>query len=162
MLEIDGYKELPKLQQLRKINSDVNKKIRYKLDEVDYWSTAQETLTTSEGDCEDYAIVKLTMLLQLGWPVDDLRMVYSKLSIGITTEAHMVLEVNIDGVWWILDNTLNDIYKWEDRKDLTYIFSFNKNKLWTSGQLSHHNPMDRMRQWRDVVTRSEKQGYSLG
>ena len=55
-----------RLTQLKKINSSVNERISQRLDagkRADEWH-----LPTSEGDCEDFAILKKAELVKSGWP----------------------------------------------------------------------------------------------
>ncbi|MAH04546.1 MAG: hypothetical protein CL561_03200 [Alphaproteobacteria bacterium] len=42
----------------------------------DYFSTPYETITRGNGDCEDYAILKYFTLKHLGYPEEDLRVVF--------------------------------------------------------------------------------------
>lgn len=63
-------KEIEHWENLRidQVNYIVNQQISYVLDypigaeAVDYWQTAEETYTLKLGDCEDYAILKMSIL----------------------------------------------------------------------------------------------------
>lgn len=68
----------------------------------DRWSTPFETLRSSRGDCEDYAIVKYLALLEAGIPRDDLKIVILKNA--FPREDHAVVAVRVDEQWLILDN----------------------------------------------------------
>jgi hypothetical protein len=59
------------------------------------------------GDCEDYAIAKYAVLIQLGVPSDDLRLlvVYDRDSL----ENHAVTALRFEQRWLILDNRTIDI-----------------------------------------------------
>lgn len=68
----------------------------------DRWSAPFETLRSSRGDCEDYAIVKYLALLEAGIFRDDLKIVILKNA--FPREHHAVVAVRVDGQWLILDN----------------------------------------------------------
>jgi predicted transglutaminase-like cysteine proteinase len=69
---------------------------------ADRWSAPFETLRSSRGDCEDYAIVKYLALLEAGIPRDDLKIVI--LRNAFPREDHAVVAVRVDEQWLILDN----------------------------------------------------------
>jgi predicted transglutaminase-like cysteine proteinase len=68
----------------------------------DRWSAPFETLRSSRGDCEDYAIVKYLALIEAGIPGDDLKIVILKNT--FPREDHAVVAVRVDEQWLILDN----------------------------------------------------------
>jgi predicted transglutaminase-like cysteine proteinase len=68
----------------------------------DRWSAPFETLQSSRGDCEDYAIVKYVALLQAGVPADDVKIVV--LRNLLPNEDHAAVAARVDGQWLILDN----------------------------------------------------------
>lgn len=93
-------------QQLGFVQALINHRIPYRVDadwwgEEDYWATAEETLRTGGGDCEDLAIVKLQALRALGFPLDSLY-----LSIGHDTARgdHALLIVRLEGRFLVLDD----------------------------------------------------------
>jgi predicted transglutaminase-like cysteine proteinase len=68
----------------------------------DFWSSPLATLDARAGDCEDYAIVKYVVLLEIGIAPDDLRLVIVRdLKQQIN---HVVVAIRWDGRWLILDN----------------------------------------------------------
>jgi predicted transglutaminase-like cysteine proteinase len=69
---------------------------------ADRWSAPFETLRTSRGDCEDYAIVKYLALLAAGIPKDDVKIVILKNA--FPREYHAVVAVRAEDRWLILDN----------------------------------------------------------
>lgn len=69
---------------------------------ADRWSAPFETLRSSRGDCEDYAIVKYLALLEAGISRDDLKIVILKNA--FPREDHAVVAVRVDEQWLILDN----------------------------------------------------------
>ena len=68
----------------------------------DRWSAPLETLQSSRGDCEDYAIVKYAALLGAGISESDVKIVIFKNL--LPREDHAALAVHVDGQWLILDN----------------------------------------------------------
>ena len=68
----------------------------------DRWSAPLETLQSSRGDCEDYAIVKYAALLGAGISESDLKIVIFKNL--LPKEDHAALAAHVDGQWLILDN----------------------------------------------------------
>jgi predicted transglutaminase-like cysteine proteinase len=68
----------------------------------DRWSAPLETLQSSRGDCEDYAIVKYAALLGAGISESDLKIVIFKNL--LPKEDHAALAAYVDGQWLILDN----------------------------------------------------------
>lgn len=68
----------------------------------DRWSDPFETILSERGDCEDYAILKYTALLEAGFPKESLKIVVWKNR--LPDEDHAVLAVRVDNQWLILDN----------------------------------------------------------
>jgi predicted transglutaminase-like cysteine proteinase len=68
----------------------------------DRWSAPLETLQSSRGDCEDYAIVKYAALLGAGISESDLKIVIFKNL--LPNENHAALAAYVDDQWLILDN----------------------------------------------------------
>jgi len=69
---------------------------------ADHWSGPLETLHSSSGDCEDYAIVKYAALLAAGLSKDAVKIVV--LRNRLPNEEHAVVAVRVDDQWLILDN----------------------------------------------------------
>jgi predicted transglutaminase-like cysteine proteinase len=89
------------------INRAVDQAISPESDErqwgvVDHWSDPLETLQSSRGDCEDYAIVKYAALLEAGLSAEDVKIVVLKNA--FPREDHAVVAVRADDQWLILDN----------------------------------------------------------
>jgi predicted transglutaminase-like cysteine proteinase len=89
------------------INRAVDLAIRPVSDEAlwgvpDHWSDPLETLQSSSGDCEDYAIVKYTALLAAGLSKDAVKVVVWRNR--MPNEYHAVVAVRVDHQWLILDN----------------------------------------------------------
>jgi predicted transglutaminase-like cysteine proteinase len=69
---------------------------------ADHWSDPFETLLSSRGDCEDYAILKYAALLEAGIPREDVKIVILKNF--FPNEDHAAVATRVDGQWLILDN----------------------------------------------------------
>ncbi|MGL4722466.1 MAG: transglutaminase-like cysteine peptidase [Desulfovibrionaceae bacterium] len=68
----------------------------------DYWAAPKEFLQQS-GDCEDYAIIKFYALQDLGFKVEDMRILV--LIDTLRNIGHAVLIVNFENELLLLDNT---------------------------------------------------------
>ena len=93
--------------RLGEINRAINLAIRPIGDlvqhgEIDVWSSPLATLARGGGDCEDYAIAKLTALRRAGLAPDDLRIVV--LHDTVRGEDHAIAAARLDGRWLMLDN----------------------------------------------------------
>ncbi len=101
---------LPPLEQINQVNRFWNQ-WPYRLDDdayrlPDYWAAPHQFRDTS-GDCEDYSIAKYFTLKELGFSVDDMRIVIVRET--IRNIAHAVLAVYIDNEIYILDNMSNKV-----------------------------------------------------
>ena len=101
---------------LHAFNSEMNKSIKYVPDVKKYQAREFWTTASGEGDCEDFALAKMTKLLELGWSQKDLRM-------AITVD-HAVLVVRLDGEDYILDNAT--AYVWPTRMAKIELISIQK------------------------------------
>lgn len=89
-------------EELNRVNSLVNKKIRYRPDTGDSWD-----ISPKEGDCDDYAVTKLNRLYTRGWPREHLR-----LALCNVESSHLVLIVDTDEGAYVLDNRTRMIKPW--------------------------------------------------
>jgi predicted transglutaminase-like cysteine proteinase len=89
----------------------------------DAWVTPIELLRRG-GDCEDFAIAKYFLLIELGVSMSDLRLVAQR------GPDHMVLLVHArGGEWLVLDNLSRDPQPyWPGGRDIAY--AFNGDALW--------------------------------
>jgi predicted transglutaminase-like cysteine proteinase len=69
---------------------------------ADHWSDPFETLLSSRGDCEDYAILKYAALLEAGISREDVKIVILKNF--FPNENHAAVATRVDDQWLILDN----------------------------------------------------------
>jgi predicted transglutaminase-like cysteine proteinase len=93
--------------QLKHANESVNRRIKERKDagagRSDDWR-----LPMSEGDCEDFAILKKAELLKQGWPASALLLTVATLG----GEGHTVLTARTNQGDLILDNRTNAIKDW--------------------------------------------------
>jgi predicted transglutaminase-like cysteine proteinase len=104
---VDNAKALDGRAQLGEINRAVNTMIKPVSDlaahgSTDVWSTPFVTLAKRSGDCEDYAILKFAMLLEVGIAAENLRLLI--VHDAVRSEDHAVVGVRSNGQWLMLDN----------------------------------------------------------
>ncbi|WP_168014470.1 transglutaminase-like cysteine peptidase [Halomonas salinarum] len=166
---IDRLQPLGVAEQLSGVNDFFNQRIRWLDDRAiwqqeDYWATPLETLGKGAGDCEDFTIAKYISLMQLGIPIERLRLIYVRASMGRggLSQAHMVLGYyRLPGAEpLVLDNLVESIRPASKRLDLTPVFSFNSDGLWAGGSnRSRADPVQRLSRWRNVLARMQEQGF---
>ncbi len=127
----DKISPLPKREQLNQVNLFWNQ-WPYRLDEEayqyrDYWASPYEFVRNS-GDCEDYAIVKYFTLKELGFPVEDMRILIVRET--IRNIAHAVLAVYIEGDILILDNLNNSLLSHTRYRNYDAQYSVNEQFRW--------------------------------
>ncbi len=93
----------------------------------DYWALPGQFLTKG-GDCEDYAIVKLFSLLQLGWPAESMRLVVVQdTDLGM---PHAILAVASGQDVWILDNQAASIVAEQNVEHYAPVYSITGRQWW--------------------------------
>jgi len=156
-------------EQARRVNDFINQRIAFDDDyslwgQTDYWATTLETMAQRRGDCEDFSIIKYFSLLELGVPVNKLRLVYVRATQavpggGSIQQAHMVVAYyprpNAEPL--VLDNLNKQILPASQRRDLSPVFSFNSAGLWqgTGNQSSRSN----LSRWQDLLARARAEGF---
>jgi predicted transglutaminase-like cysteine proteinase len=158
----------PETGKLQRVNDFLNRRIAFDDDrsiwgQNDYWATPTELIGQGRGDCEDFSIAKYYSLIELGIPINKLRLVYVKATqsgpAGTFQVAHMVLAYyatpNADPL--VLDNLNPLILPASRRSDLSPIFSFNSAGLWqgTGNQSSQSN----LSRWQDLLARARAEGF---
>ena len=114
--------------QLDEANRAVNMVIRHTSDfaqhgEADRWSAPLATFATGKGDCEDYAIAKYVVLIEAGFPRDDLLLVLGRdRAVG---KDHAVLAARLDGHWLILDSRRTESMDDSEATSFTPLFTIN-------------------------------------
>jgi predicted transglutaminase-like cysteine proteinase len=122
--------------KLNTVNAVVNGAIRYRTDQetykvADYWATPSETLAMQQGDCEDFAILKMAALRAEG--IDP-----SKMSIVVLFDQkrrfyHAVLSVEVGGRYFILDNMRNQVLEDTQLPDYQPLYSIRDGKGFLHG-----------------------------
>ena len=135
------------MKRLQSVNTSTNQAIRFREDRAsgnanDYWSNAAQTLARRSGDCEDYAIAKMQLLMNAGVPAGDMFLVIGNdLTLG---SAHALLLVRQAGRLWVLDSLSNRILLSESYTDFRPIISFGGGKggAWVHGYAVGTVPRD--------------------
>jgi predicted transglutaminase-like cysteine proteinase len=104
---VEDGRKLPARARIDLINRTINAAVRYTTDldqhgVPDLWSAPLATLSTGQGDCEDYAIAKYVALRATGVSADDLRLLL--VHDRIAHQDHAVVGVRQNGRWLMLDN----------------------------------------------------------
>ncbi|MGD2160078.1 MAG: transglutaminase-like cysteine peptidase [Gammaproteobacteria bacterium] len=117
--------------QIRMVNGYANKK-EYVLDIEnyginDYWASPRQFLHNN-GDCEDYAIIKMMSLKQLGFNKDKMRVVV----VQDTNQriAHAVMSIDRNNDILILDNQVEEVISHRDIFHYVPVYSVNEDSWW--------------------------------
>ncbi len=126
-----------KRQLIHRVNSWVNAAITY-TDDIrmtgtrDSWAPALQTLRSGRGDCEDYAIGKMQLLMAAGIREQDMHFVVVR---DLVRRAdHAILVVKLDGEMLLLDSNTNRIVDARQNHDYMPVFSFSGSKKWMHGR----------------------------
>ena len=128
---LDSIKNKPVSQQIKSVNRYANAK-DYILDIdnyglVDYWATPKEFLVNN-GDCEDYAIIKMLSLKWLGHDVLTMRVVIVQdTNLRI---PHAVMSRENDKDILILDNQIEEVISHTDIFHYVPVYSVNEQSWW--------------------------------
>ena len=164
-------RDLPDSDKLKAVNDFLNRNIRFDDDQMlwgqsDYWATPLETLSAGAGDCEDFSIAKYFTLKAIGIPTSRLRLIYVRAQSGGPTsgmsQAHMVLAYypSPDSQPLVLDNLISEIRPASRRADLSPIFSFNSDGIWTGASTNQAtSDTSRLSRWRDLLARARNEGF---
>lgn len=95
--------------ELEKINSDVNRAVAYTTDVTQYGKEEYWAVAGERGDCEDYALKKMKLLRDKGFPKEHLNIAVCKLQ----GQGHAVLIVSFDDdADYVLDNNTDEVIRW--------------------------------------------------
>ena len=94
--------------ELQRVNSSVNARVAQRSDRSTTGKEDEWDLPTSQGDCEDIAIMKKSELLKRGWPASVLLLTVAR-SGG---EGHTVLTVRTSEGDLVLDSKTSSIRNW--------------------------------------------------
>ncbi|MER9300437.1 transglutaminase-like cysteine peptidase [Mesorhizobium sp. M0621] len=123
-------------EKLSFVNSSVNRLIAYRKDSIvygklDYWAKPSEILERRAGDCEDFAILKMTALLRAGIPTQSMALVV--LQDRKRGFFHAVLSVSTGSGTFILDSLSNTVVRDSDLPDYVPLYSFSTDRAWIHG-----------------------------
>lgn len=98
-------------QDLDQVQSEVNNTVIYEDDMVQYRRPEYWEEAGKYGDCEDYAIKKLHLLLKRGWDIKKLRLCIVWVGEKANDTGHAVLIAELDGRMYCLDNRADQVYE---------------------------------------------------
>lgn len=124
------------LDKLSTVNRTINRMIAYRKDSVvygnlDYWAKPTEILSIGAGDCEDFAILKMAALLEVGIPAASMSLVV--LQDRQRRVFHAVLSVATQSGTFILDNLSDVVVRDSDRPNYVPLYSFSTDRAWIHG-----------------------------
>ena len=128
---LNSIKNEPVSRQIKSVNRYANAK-EYTLDIenyglVDYWATPKEFLMNN-GDCEDYAIIKMLSMKWLGYDVGSMRVVVVQdTNLRI---PHAVMAIENDKDILILDNQIEEVISHADIFHYVPVYSVNEESWW--------------------------------
>ena len=128
---LNSIRHLEVKQQIKRVNKYANEK-EYILDVenygvADYWATPKEFLINN-GDCEDYAIIKMLSMKWLGYDVDSMRVVVVQdTNLRI---PHAVMAIENDNDILILDNQIEEVISHADIYHYVPVYSVNEKHWW--------------------------------
>lgn len=145
--------DLPLRDKLDRVNAVVNGAISYQTDIETYnvsdnWAPPAQTLLRQQGDCEDFAIVKMAALKAAG--VDPKEMALVILFDQKRHFYHAVLSVRAGGRHYILDNMSNAVKADSQLPDYMPLYSIADGKGYLHGtrpdqqRLASAIPLDRV------------------
>ena len=128
--------DLSFFEKLDLVNSRVNHLITYTSDEnlygrMDYWASPSETIKRRFGDCEDYVILKMALLKEMGVPTKAMSMIV--LRDTSRNLYHAVLGINTNKGTLILDNLNQNVVFDSQLSQYLPLFSFNENRSYLHG-----------------------------
>jgi predicted transglutaminase-like cysteine proteinase len=104
---------------IRMVNGRVNSRVEYKTDIELYKMPEFWSWTAVAGDCEDYALAKARMLMEQGFPVENLRLATCfteplEPKNEKSREYHAILVATVEDGDWLLDNRFHYITRLSD------------------------------------------------
>lgn len=128
---LQSISQLSTDEKIRMVNNYANNKEyildieNYGLD--DYWATPKQFLINN-GDCEDYAIIKMMSFKQLGFDVNKMRVVVVQDTNQKT--VHAVMSIDMHGDILILDNQIEEVISHREIFHYVPVYSVNENSWW--------------------------------
>jgi len=126
-------------KKLSTVNALVNRSITYAPDQrvygqLDHWADGAETMRKGAGDCEDFAILKMSLLREMGVPARSMSLVVLR---DTARELyHAVLAVSTNKGHFILDNVRNEVYRDVAAAHYMPLYSFSADRSWIHGKPS--------------------------
>lgn len=123
-------------ERLEAVNRWVNARITYVEDselfgKADYWAGPSRTLALGQGDCEDYAILKMHLLEAAGIAREDMTLTIAR---DLVRRAdHAVLIVKTEAGLKMLDNATDEVLDGEQPMDYRPVLSFSADRKWVHG-----------------------------
>jgi len=132
----ESFKGAAPLKKLEAVNWYVNRRVHFEDDSRqfgrgDVWSSANDTLRSGRGDCEDFAIAKMQMLRSAGFASRDLYLVI--LRDTVRRADHAVLVARASGRMVVLDNGTDEVLDTDKISDYRPILTFASYGEWTHG-----------------------------
>lgn len=100
--DVKRLQGLPARELLEAVHDLVNQRIRYQDDPFNQWLSPSVAFQEG-GDCEDYAIAKLLLLREAGFPESSLRMV-TLAPVRLTSPYHVILVAELEKRIYVLDS----------------------------------------------------------
>lgn len=119
------------------VNAAVNQLVSYRRDadqyrSLDYWATPLETLGRQAGDCEDYAVLKMALLEELGIPASNMSVVVLKDE--RRNLFHAILALRVGHEYLVLDNMRDQVLRDSDLPHYSPFYSLNDGKAFIHGR----------------------------
>jgi predicted transglutaminase-like cysteine proteinase len=128
---LSSIRTLPDMEQIKRVNRYANSR-EYILDSenygvTDYWATPKEFLINN-GDCEDFAIIKMLSMKWLGYDVEKMRVVVVQdTNLRI---PHAIMAIDKDNDTLILDNQIEQVISHLNVFHYVPVYSVNENSWW--------------------------------
>jgi predicted transglutaminase-like cysteine proteinase len=127
---------LAETEILQRVNQWVNRRIAYVNDDRnyrqgDFWATAEQTIARGSGDCEDFAILKMQMLLAAGIDGDRVKLVLLR-DLAVNADHAFLLVQGKTGKL-VLDNMTDQLYDGSQPNAVRPILSFSGARRWVHG-----------------------------
>jgi len=108
----------------------VNRFVGYRAEDVDLWTSPQETWSNGRGDCEDYATLVQRLCRELGVETS----VQLFFPSGTGGEGHAIVVGNWNGQMWLSSNgSYEEIGSVEEiRESVARVLSCDPDDMWTS------------------------------
>lgn len=129
-------KSMPFSDRLSAVNRAVNGMIEYTSDKAlygkrDYWAKPSETLQFGKGDCEDFALLKMSALKAMGIPEKSMSIVVLKIT--NRNIFHAVLAVSTSQGHYILDNLRTNVAMDTSYSNYVPLYSMSADRSWIHG-----------------------------